>query len=331
MPELSVVIIGRNEGERLARCIQSVQNMHNAPELEIIYVDSDSTDGSPELAKKLGVHQVLTVKPERPSAALGRNAGWQVATAPFVLFLDGDTSVDPNFVNVALERLKNMSKVAIVWGNLQELHPEASIYQRILNLDWIYPTGFVEFCGGNAMMRRDVLQQVDGYNANLIAGEEPEMCHRIRSLDYLILHIDSPMGLHDLGMTKWSQYWKRATRTGFAYAEISQRFKNTTFPLWRKDAIKNLIHATVLSGLFILGFIASLWYMCLLPIFFSILIFLLLSLRSAWKSRWKSKNYGTLFLYGLHSQFQQIPIALGQLNYYYKRWYGKKQALIEYK
>lgn len=330
MPVLSVVIIGRNEGERLVRCIRSVQHMHSPPEMEIIYVDSNSTDGSPEQAEKLGA-KVLTVKPERPSAALGRNAGWQVATAPFVLFLDGDTMVDPDFINKALSKLETMSNVAIVWGNLQELRPDASIYQRILNLDWIYPTGFVEFSGGNALMRRDVLVQVNGFNADLIAGEEPEMCNRIRALGYKILHINEPMGLHDLGMTRWSQYWKRSTRTGFAYADISERFKHTHLPLWRRETLKNFLHASVLIGVFFVGLLLSLVYTTILPFAIGLTILTLLGLRSAWKARWKSNNKWTLFLYGLHSQFQHIPIAVGQISYYYKRWRGKKQGLIEYK
>ncbi len=330
MPELSVVIIGRNEGERLIRCIHSVQHMHSPPEMEIIYVDSNSTDGSPEHAKNLGA-KVLTVKPERPSAALGRNAGWRIATASFVLFLDGDTMVDPDFVDKALTQLKSMPQVAIVWGNLQELHPEVSIYQRILNLDWIYPTGFVEFSGGNALMRREVLLQVDGFNADLIAGEEPEMCNRIRALGHKILHINEPMGLHDLGMTQWSQYWKRATRTGFAYAEISERFKHSQLPLWRREMLKNFLQGGILVGLFILGLLFSIIHMNILPFVFTLTILTLLGIRSAWKARWKSNEKWTLFLYGLHSQFQHIPMTIGQISYYYKRWRGKKQGLIEYK
>ena len=75
LPILAVVIIGRNEGERLVRCLESVRTMADpGGPVEVIYVDSASTDGSPQRAAALGA-QVLTVRPERPSAALGRNAG----------------------------------------------------------------------------------------------------------------------------------------------------------------------------------------------------------------------------------------------------------------
>jgi cellulose synthase/poly-beta-1,6-N-acetylglucosamine synthase-like glycosyltransferase len=330
-PQLSVVIIGRNEGERLERCIQSVQAMHDPPDnMEIIYVDSDSTDDSPERAKALGA-KLLVVHPERPAAAIGRNAGWRVAQAPLVLFLDGDTILHPDFVKEAKQYLDKDPKVAIVWGHRRELYPNASRYQRVLDLDWIYPPGVSDFCGGDALIRRHVLEQVGGYNPQLIAGEEPEICQRIRACGYTILHIDKQMTLHDLAIKNWSQYWQRTVRGGHAYAEISNLLRDTKTPLWQHESRKNWLHASILIGIFMVGFLISLKLTSIWPLFGSILLFLLLSMRSAWRARWKSKNVLTLFLYGLHSQFQHIPIAAGQWSYYYNRWRGQRRRLIEYK
>lgn len=328
--QLAVVIIGRNEGARLERCLRSVLAMQPLPvELEIIYVDSASTDGSPARAATLGA-QVITVYPERPAAAIGRNAGWRAATAPLILFLDGDTILHPDFVHVAAQHLAD-PKVAIVWGHRRELYPQVSIYQRVLDLDWVYPPGISEFCGGDALMRRSVLEEVGGYDPLLIAGEEPEMCQRIRSRGYTILHIDQPMTLHDLAITRWAQYWRRAVRAGHAYAEVSTRLKNTAYPLWQREARKNLLHAGVLIGLFAVASVASVAIQSSILVLLSIGVFLVLSVRSAWKSRWKSNDLFTLGLYGLHSQFQQIPIAVGQLTFYYHRWRGRQRQLIEYK
>ncbi len=55
--------------------------------------------------------------PERPAAAIGRNAGWRAAKAPLILFLDGDTILHPDFVKEATQSLDNSPKVAIVWGH----------------------------------------------------------------------------------------------------------------------------------------------------------------------------------------------------------------------
>src|SRR5262249_8757849 len=145
--------------------------------VELIYVDSASIDGSPERAATYGA-RVVIVRPERPCAAVGRNAGWQAAAAPLVLFLDGDTVLHPDFVAECLPQFA-IPQVAVVWGNRRELYPEASLYIRVLDLDWVYPPGPSEFCGGDALIRRTVLQELGGYDERLIAGEEPEMCRRM--------------------------------------------------------------------------------------------------------------------------------------------------------
>jgi cellulose synthase/poly-beta-1,6-N-acetylglucosamine synthase-like glycosyltransferase len=277
----------------------------------------------------LGV-KVIVVHPERPAAAIGRNAGWQVAHAPVILFLDGDTILHPDFVKNALPYFED-PQVAIVWGHRRESQPETSVYQLVIDLDWIYPLGIAEFCGGDALIRRHILAEVNGYNPKLIAGEEPEMCQRIRARDYCILHVDLPMTLHDLAIHSWSQYWQRAIRTGYAMAEVSTLLRGTTTPLWQRESRRNWLHATALVSLFGLGFILTLFFKSLSPLFFSIIIYLLLSIRSALKARWKSNNWLTLSLYGLHSQFQHIPIVLGQLSYHYHRWRGQQRRLIEYK
>lgn len=338
--QLSVVIIGRNEGQRLETCIRSVQAVHGAEKInEIIYVDSASTDGSPERAAALGA-KVLTVYPEYPAAAIGRNAGWQAASAPFILFLDGDTTLHPDFINVALKSFAD-SQVAVVWGHRRERYPMASVYQRALDLDWVYPPGISAFCGGDALMRRAVLEEVGGYDEQLIAGEEPELCQRIRAKGHLILHIDQPMTLHDLAITQGSQYWRRAVRAGHAYAEVSNLLRQraqTLAPkqqkqpvLWQRESLKNLIHVSVFMDIFLIGIVVSFVWDSVLPIIMSLLIFMGLSLRSAWKAHWKSNDFISLLLYGFHSQFQHIPIFVGQLQYHYHRIKGKRRQLIEYK
>ncbi|MDX2034417.1 MAG: glycosyltransferase [Blastocatellia bacterium] len=329
-PALSVVIIGRNEGARLVRCIESVRAMRApAGGIEIIYVDSDSTDGSPERARELGA-RVIVVHPERPSAALGRNAGWRAANAPLILFLDGDTILHPEFVAEAAKAFAD-PKVAVVWGHRREVHPENSIYNRVLDLDWVYPPGPSEFCGGDALMRRDILAGVNGYDETLIAGEEPEMCRRIRTRGFVIQHLDLPMTGHDLAITRWSQYWRRAFRAGHAYAEVADRFRGTGQPLWEREVKRTVVHGSVLLALAALGLLGSLALLSPWPLLLAIGLFLLLAVRTASKVGWKSPHPGTRFLYGIHSHLQQIPILWGQLSYWRDRQAGRRRRLIEYK
>jgi cellulose synthase/poly-beta-1,6-N-acetylglucosamine synthase-like glycosyltransferase len=326
--DLSIVVIGRNEGTRLERCLASIHEMEKPGEVEIIYVDSASTDGSVELASRMGAWTIC-VRPTRPTAALGRNAGWRATTGTFVLFLDGDTIVHPRFV---VDSLPDFSAdIAVIWGNRREIHPEASIYNRVLDLDWISPPGIVDYCGGDALMRREALEMVGGYDETLIAGEEPEMCRRMRAAGWKILHVDRPMTGHDLAMTKWSQYWRRHLRTGYAYAEVSERFRGSGLPFWEHEARHNRNRAILLSALGAVTVVASLVSLSFWPFLTLVALLLLLAIRTASKSAWKSPDYSTSLLYGIHSHLQQIPIYLGQRQYWSDCRNGRTRGLIEYK
>ncbi len=335
-PSMAVVVIGRNESTHLRACLDSIRALEYSPaKVEVIYVDSASTDNSRELASELGA-RVLAVNGDPMTAARGRNAGWTSTQAPFILFLDGDTVVHPRFVAVALASLDQDPAIAAVWGHRRESQPQASIYNRLLDLDWMYPPGWTEFFGGDVLIRRDALASVNGYNPELIAGEEPEMCRRLRGhlhngTPWKILHIDAPMTQHDLRMTHFSQYWKRATRAGHAYEQVSGLFRDTTDPFWTPEARRNerraLFWLCLVAASLIAGFILrSAW-----PIVFSAGLILLAAVRSAWKVRDRSKSWPTLLLFGLHSHLQVIPIYLGQLRYRFARARKRKVTLIEYK
>ncbi len=333
LPLVSVVVIGRNEGERLMRCLDAIERCDRSRcRLEVIYVDSNSSDGSPQRAAERGV-QVLQVQPLRPSAALGRNAGWRAAQGEFILFLDGDTELQPDFLSHALVAMEQ-SDVAICWGHRRESRPEQSWYVRVLDLDWIYPPGDTEFCGGDALMRRAVLQQVQGFDEQLIAGEEPEMCRRIRAAGHRILHLDVPMTRHDLAVTTWSAYWRRAFRSGHAYAEVSARFRYSQDPLWLRESRRNLVHgsALLLAPLLLVLMWALLpapWATGLTAI--GGLLVLLLLARTARRCAWKSPDRFTCWLYALHSHLAQIPILFGQLAQKRDARRGQRRQLIEYK
>ncbi len=328
-PLLSIVVIGRNEGDRLERCLQSIRSMDDpGGGAELIYVDSASTDGSPELAGRLGA-RVIPVIAARRTAAMGRNAGWRASAGRFVLFLDGDTILDPRFVVESLRDFE--SDTAIVWGNRREIHPEASVYNRVLDLDWVSAAGIVDSCGGDALVRRQALEAVNGYDEALIAGEEPEMCRRMRAAGWKIRHVDRPMTGHDLAIVRCSQYWRRSVRTGYAYAEVSERFRRSPIPLWDREARHNRNRALALAGLFILAVALSLARLSLWPLGLLAAFIVLLSLRTAVKVAWKSPSFSTRFLYGLHSHLQQIPIYIGQLQYRGDRGRRSPRGLIEYK
>ena len=323
-------MIGRNEGPRLAACFESIRAARQLPEpTELIYVDSHSTDGSPECAASYAA-KVVELGPGKTTAARARNAGWQAATAPFLLFLDGDTILHPDFVARALPEFAN-PRVAVVWGHRREIRPEASIYNRVLDLDWIALPGDTDYCGGDALMRREVLERTNGFDPALIAGEEPDLCRRIRGLGFRILHIDAPMTGHDLALHHVSQYWRRAIRTGHAYAEVSARYRDTADPLWTRESRKNLIQGSLYilaaAGIIATALLRHSW----VPLLVGALAAAALAVRTAVAFRWKGLPWRTLLAFGVHSHVQHVPILLGQLVYFGRLWRGESHVLIEYK
>jgi len=329
-PVLTVVVIGRNEGARLSQCLQSVVAM-DLPGgcVETIYVDSASTDDSVERARRFGV-RVIEIHPERPCAAVGRNAGWRAARSAIVLFLDGDTVLVPDFVREALGQF-HKARVAVVFGSRRELNANDSIYNRVLDLDWITPPGEVEFCGGDALIRREVLQRVGGYDERLIAAEDTELCARIRALGYKILCLERRMVSHDLAIKRFSQYWWRAVRTGYAYGEVSDRFKPSDSPVWYRQARRNLLQGAMISTLMVSSLVIACVSWSVTPLVAAIAIIAALSVRTAIRTRWKQADPITRLVHGVHSHLVQIPIFVGQLKYRADRLLGRNARLIEYK
>lgn len=321
---VSVVIIGRNEGERLVRCLESVEAMEFAPNaFEIIYVDSGSSDGSLERAGEMGA-KAVPVPPGPTTAARGRNTGIKNASAPYILFLDGDTILDPQFVGKAFKHLETNPKVAGVCGDRIEISPEASIYNRIQDMEWNGPYGYVGYFGGDALVRKSVLDEVGAYNQDLLAGEEPELCHRIRKAGYLVEHLDLPMTQHDMDMHQFSSYWRRNYRTGYAYAEVSEMTDGET---WGSECKRNRLQASIymFGPILLLGFL-EVWALPLI-------LFggLLLWARTVKRNSWRPNSAGTKMLYAFHAHFCQIPIFWGQMKYLRNRRRNVTGKIIEYK
>jgi GT2 family glycosyltransferase len=222
---LGVVVIGRNEGARLEACLRSVlgQLASKGPRT-VVYVDSGSTDRSVIFARSLGV-TVVDLDMSKPfTMARGRNAGFDALLTAFpqlefVHFIDGDCEVEEGWFDAALAAMAQHPTVSVVTGMRRERYPRASIYNRLTDMEWRAPAGEVAECGGDALYRTAILRQVGLFNPTMIAGEEPELCVRIRLAGGKILRLASPMTIHDAAMTRFDQWWKRSKRSGHAYAE----------------------------------------------------------------------------------------------------------------
>lgn len=218
--QVGAVVIGRNEGERLRRCLASMGELM----ARTVYVDSGSSDGSVLLAQAMKADVVSLDMRSAFAAARARNEGFRrlVSVHPkvdFIQFVDGDCEVVPGWLERARAYLEAHPDCAVVCGRRRERYPERSIYNRMCDAEWNTPVGDALSCGGDAMIRAKALIEAGGYRDSLIAGEEPELCLRLRLAGWRVHRLDQEMTLHDAAITKWSQWWKRTVRAGHAFAE----------------------------------------------------------------------------------------------------------------
>jgi GT2 family glycosyltransferase len=325
---VGVVVIGRNEGERLRRCLLSAQGQASL----VVYVDSGSTDGSPAAAAALGV-EVVQLDPSIPfSAARGRNAGLErlielLSTLEFVLFVDGDCEVAKRFVEVGRQSLVDDARIAAVAGRLRERFPERSLYNCLCDMEWDVPPGETKSCGGIALFRVSALREVGGFNPRIVAGEEPELCVRLRQRGWTIKRLSDDMAIHDAAMTRFSQWWKRAVRAGHAYAEGSAIHGRSPERHFVRESLSGWIYGVAIPSAILAAAVAiSPWALL------AALVYPLLFVRIAAGRRRSHRNpWRFAFLYAGACLLAKPAECWGQARYWFRRVLGQPPQIIQHK
>jgi GT2 family glycosyltransferase len=327
MAELGIVAIGRNEGDRLVRCLESVAGS-NRP---VVYVDSGSTDDSVAMARGKGVDVVELDMSIPFTMARGRNAGFrrlkeQHPDIDFVQFVDGDCEVVEGWLEKGLDAIKSEPKAAAVSGRRRERHPEVSIYNTLADAEWDTPIGWVDECHGDVMLRVSALDQVGLFNESMIAGEEPELCVRLRQADWGVLRIDAEMTRHDAAMTRFSQWWKRSVRGGHAFAELVTMHGATGNGGWTRQMLSQWAWAVVLPlALLVLAWPTGGWSLV------GFAIYPLQLLKIAISSPRGGQSAKTRWLFAGSCVIGRWPQVLGQIRYWQRRLVKGPPQLIEYK
>lgn len=321
---VAVVVIGRNEGQRLRDCFESLLKQSKY----IIYVDSGSTDNSVEMAKALGVEVVNLDTSLSFTAARARNAGFfrLLELHPkleYVQFVDGDCQVDSNWIATALNFLTTNGDIAVVCGRRKERHPESSIYNQLCDFEWDTPLGETRACGGDALMRIEAISAIGGYRESLIAGEEPELCVRLRQKGWRIWRLDAPMTTHEAGMLYFGQWWKRSTRAGYAFAEGAYLHGAAPEYHWVSESKRAWCWGFYIPLVIFISFIIK-------PVIGAILLLLypLQMLRLSLKSNRALRQACLQSFFLVVGKFAEV---IGQFKFLWHRYTNKKAQLIEYK
>jgi len=342
---IGVVVIGRNEGERLKRCLASILAQYRGP---VVYVDSGSSDGSVKHAESVGVEVVDLDMTQPFTMARGRNAGLnylieQYPACEFVQFFDGDCEVAAGWIDLGLRFLSQHPEYAGVCGNRNERYPEATLYNQLIAMEWQGVEGEVDACGGDAVYRVESFRQAGQFNEAMIAGEEADLCLRMRRKGWQLMRLDSPMTIHDANMQRFAQWWCRSVRCGHAYAQGYDLHRLDSLngkPHYRQKALlSTLAYGVVFPTLMILLVVM----LASLPLSETGQLFLLLAellvisfyvrigqraLRSKPDPRNSAKQR---VLYALFIVLGKLPEAQGVLKYWLNRIRGKASKIIEYR
>lgn len=324
--EVGIVIIGRNEGERLKQCLASVINQTD----KIVYVDSGSSDGSVEYVEHLGIEVVRLDMTIPFSAARARNEGFRELNhknknLKFIQFIDGDCQCSRGWLSSAYTYLQENESFAVVSGRRKEKYPQKSIYNMLCDIEWNTPIGDAKACGGDFMIRIAAFEQINGFNPTVISGEEPEMCYRLRGKNWSIYRLDHPMTIHDADITRFSQWWKRCLRAGHAYAQGFLLHARDGRGYCFKESVRIWFWACIFPAcVLILTISVNTSFILLLSVY--LLQFVRISLRM-YK---QLKNIKLSLIYSYFIIIGKWSELCGQLLFYLRKFSRKKYTIIEY-
>lgn len=321
---IATVVIGRNEGQRLLDSLSSLARRNT----RTIYVDSGSTDGSSEAARRMGIQAVDLDRSLPFTAARARNAGLLAALkrwpyVEFVQFLDGDCLLDLGWIDTAYEFIRTRDDVAMVFGRRRERRKEASVFNSLCDREWSGQPGEVGQCGGDVFARVAAIRDAGLYADELIAGEEPELCVRLREKGWKIWRLDAEMTLHDANMMSLRQWWRRNTRTGYAFAEVATLHWNSPFGIWKRSLLRAIGWGGVLPVATVAGAVL------IHPLLFALLAFYPFQFaRIAARENWSKRTSWRNGMFDILAKFAEL---YGAAKYVANRINRRRQTIIEYK
>jgi GT2 family glycosyltransferase len=265
------------------------------------------------------------------SAARARNEGFACAMmaapdAAFVQFVDGDCALIDSWLKRGMAALNERADVGVVCGHVREIHPEASVYNRLFDLEWRHSPGEVNACGGIFMVRASVFRAVGGFRADVIAAEDNEFCVRVRRLDEKIVLLDTAMVWHDAAMRRFTEWWRRARRTGHAYAQVAALHGKSEERYFVRECRRVWLWGLAIPAI-ALGLAAFTRGVSLLVLLFYGPQFGWI-VRNARKRGWP---LGDAMVYAFFTALSKFPAVEGMIAYHWRHWRGVSMTIMEHK
>jgi glycosyltransferase involved in cell wall biosynthesis len=190
--KVSFIIPALNEERRIAALIDNIKILGNWCNYEIIVSDGHSTDKTADIAEKKGA-MVIKDDPNAPKTiANGRNTGARLATGEIYIFCDADTVIkDPCSLLSDIFKVFRDREIIGAAPSLNIFPDETLFKDRVFHFLFNKIVRFsfatkVPICGGQCqIVRASSFREVDGYNVNIVHGEDSDFFRRLRKIGKL--------------------------------------------------------------------------------------------------------------------------------------------------
>lgn len=172
----SIVIPAFNEERFIAKTLERIESLVDIDLIEVIVVDNASTDQTGTIVSSFRWVKNHRLE-QRVTISKARNIGWQKASHDIILFLDADVLLDKKWTDRAEASVRTIQQNPnTITGYAYYLSEEPHWIERhwfaFLKPSKLYING------GNILTSKTVLNEISGFNEELITAEDVDFCQR---------------------------------------------------------------------------------------------------------------------------------------------------------
>lgn len=230
IPRVSIIVLTYNNVKHTKVCLYSLLKYSNYPNLEIVIVDNNSRDETPDFLKEFKAKHgnvKLILNKNNKGFAGGCNQGIEAATGDYLIFLNNDTIVTPDWVSGLIQSLKDKSVglagpiTNFMWNHQEVDVSYRSVDSMLKKAEGITDKGGVREAGDIAFFcvaaRKELINEIGGLDERFGVGmfEDDDYCLRVKKAGYKIVvaedvfvHHFGQISLFSLGNDKYKEIFE---------------------------------------------------------------------------------------------------------------------------
>lgn len=264
--DIDIVVVGANQSSILRLALEKLlATPYSRGALHFYYLDMGSIDGSLEIARGVEGVEVVSQGERSTTPGAGYNRGWRAGKSPYVQFLSLVCQIDGEWLERGIAAMGR--EVGAAAGVVQPLHPEASIFNWLHAIEWRHKSPSCGM-GRNFLIRRELLEQLDGFDEQIPFGLIRDLSEKIDSSAWRRVQLGELMATCNLGTRRFRDWFREGVEDGEGRAAL--RYKEGGWPsLFGAHDLRQILIRGGIPYIFVLlvllGWIfGSFWYSLLL-------------------------------------------------------------------